>query len=90
MCLLRGFLLAAKGILRFNDIGHGEHRASSEYVILGTLISFSLAIAIGLAIHPPSVKNDTTKSASKTISLDNRSSAVELWMANGEVHQRAS
>ncbi|WP_268800964.1 hypothetical protein [Pseudomonas huanghezhanensis] len=45
-----GFLLTAKSILRFNDIKGVEQRALSEYVLLGTLLSFSTSIAIGLAV----------------------------------------
>ncbi len=45
-----GFLLAAKGILRFNELTQKDHRSSSEYVVLGTLLSFLLAIGIGIAI----------------------------------------
>ncbi|WP_454258917.1 hypothetical protein [Pseudoxanthomonas mexicana] len=44
-----GFLLAAKGILRFNDVAKTDHRPSSEYVILGTLLSFLIAIGVGYA-----------------------------------------
>ncbi|HEY0286254.1 MAG TPA: hypothetical protein VGC62_04485 [Pseudomonas sp.] len=45
-----GFLLTAKSILRFNDIKGVEQRALSEYVLLGTLLSFTISIAIGLAV----------------------------------------
>ncbi len=44
-----GFLLTAKSILRFNDIKSAEQRSLSEYVLLGTLVSFTVSIAIGLA-----------------------------------------
>jgi hypothetical protein len=43
-----GFLLAAKSILRFKE---SEASKMSEYVLLGTLISFSIAIIIGLSIN---------------------------------------
>jgi hypothetical protein len=42
-----GFLLTAKGILRFNDIRSDAHRPSSEYVLLGTLSSFAIGIGTG-------------------------------------------
>jgi hypothetical protein len=42
-----GFLLAAKGILRFNDLKPEDHRPITEYVMLGTLLSFSIAICVG-------------------------------------------
>lgn len=45
-----GFLLTAKSILRFNDIKGVEQRALSEYVLLGTLLSFTTSIGIGLLV----------------------------------------
>jgi hypothetical protein len=45
-----GFLLTAKSILRFNDIKGIEQRALSEYVLLGTLLSFTTSIGVGLAV----------------------------------------
>jgi len=45
-----GFLLTAKSILRFNDIKGADQRPLSEYVLLGTLVSFTVSIAIGLAV----------------------------------------
>lgn len=39
-----GLLLAAKSILRFNDVK--QMRAHTEYVIVGTLISFAWALSI--------------------------------------------
>ena len=45
-----GFLLTAKSILRFNDIKDARQRSLSEYVLLGTLVSFTSSIAIGLAV----------------------------------------
>lgn len=45
-----GFLLTAKSILRFNDIKGAEQRPLSEYVLLGTLVSFTVSIAVGLAV----------------------------------------
>jgi Protein of unknown function (DUF3307). len=41
-----GFIIAAKSILRFAE---GD-KAKSEYVLIGTLLSFSIAIFIGIAI----------------------------------------
>jgi hypothetical protein len=43
-----GFLLTAKSILRFREAEAGK---MSEYVLLGTLLSFSIAIIIGLSIN---------------------------------------
>lgn len=45
-----GFLLTAKSILRFNDIKGDEQRSLSEYVLLGTLVSFAVSIAVGLTV----------------------------------------
>lgn len=41
-----GFIIAAKSLLRFAE---GD-KAKSEYVLIGTLLSFSLAIFVGVAI----------------------------------------
>lgn len=40
-----GFLIAAKSILRFN-----ASRKTSEYILIGTLLSFSIAILVGFVI----------------------------------------
>jgi len=45
-----GFLLTAKSILRFNEIQNAKVRSISEYVLLGTLLSFSLSIGAGLLV----------------------------------------
>ena len=45
-----GFLLAAKSVFRFGDLRHSEDKKLTEYVMLGTLISFTLTIAIGLLV----------------------------------------
>ncbi len=44
-----GFLIAAKSILRFNELAGDADRHVSEYVIIGTLASFAWAIAVGYA-----------------------------------------
>lgn len=43
-----GWLIAAKSILRFSDLSRAKDRKLTEYVLIGTLLSFSLAIIIGL------------------------------------------
>lgn len=43
-----GWLIAAKSILRFSDLSRAKDRKLTEYVLIGTLLSFSLAILIGL------------------------------------------
>jgi hypothetical protein len=46
-----GFLIAAKSILRFNDIKGTEARKEAEYILIGTLMSFSLSILTGLIVR---------------------------------------
>lgn len=46
-----GMLIAAKSILRFNDLKGESSRKMSEYVLIGTLLSFSLCIITGLIVH---------------------------------------
>ena len=43
-----GFLLAAKSIFRFGDLKEATDRKLTEYVLIGTLLSFGIAIIIGL------------------------------------------
>lgn len=45
-----GFLLAAKSIFRFGDLNKAREIKITEYVLLGTLASFSIALLIGFAI----------------------------------------
>ncbi|MBF7072811.1 DUF3307 domain-containing protein [Glaciecola sp. MH2013] len=42
-----GFLLAAKSVFRFGDMRRGSDRKLTEYIMLGTLFSFSAAILLG-------------------------------------------
>ncbi len=44
-----GFLIAAKSVLRFNDLAKETDRHVSEYVIIGTLASFAWALATAFA-----------------------------------------
>ena len=44
-----GFLLTAKSILRFNELKGRDQQQRSEYVLLGTLLSFATSVGIGLA-----------------------------------------
>ncbi|MBZ4034405.1 DUF3307 domain-containing protein [Flavobacterium sp. 17A] len=46
-----GFLLAAKSIFRFGDLKEAKDRKLTEYVMIGTLISFGISILVGLAIQ---------------------------------------
>ena len=40
-----GFLMTAKAILRFSDASNTDHRKASEYIIIGTFISFGWGLA---------------------------------------------
>ena len=44
-----GLLIAAKSILRFNELARDTDRRASEYVIIGTLASFAWAIGTAWA-----------------------------------------
>jgi hypothetical protein len=46
-----GFLLAAKSIFRFGDLNEAKERKLTEYVLIGTLISFGIAIITGLVVQ---------------------------------------
>lgn len=43
-----GFLLAAKSVFRFGNLKESHDRKLTEYVLIGTLLSFGIAIAIAL------------------------------------------
>ncbi len=43
-----GFLLAAKSIFRFGDLKEARDRKLTEYILIGTLFSFGIAIAAGM------------------------------------------
>ena len=45
-----GFLLAAKSVFRFGDIKNTSDRARTEYILIGTFLSFLIAIIIGLGV----------------------------------------
>ncbi len=46
-----GFLLAAKSIFRFGDLKEAKDRKLTEYVLIGTLISFGIALLTGLLVQ---------------------------------------
>ncbi|WP_339837253.1 DUF3307 domain-containing protein [uncultured Flavobacterium sp.] len=46
-----GFLLAAKSIFRFGDLKEAKDRKLTEYVLIGTLLSFGIAILAGLVVE---------------------------------------
>jgi len=43
-----GLLIAAKSVFRFGDLNKGKNRKLTEYVLIGTLLSFGFAILSGL------------------------------------------
>ncbi|MGC1516613.1 MAG: DUF3307 domain-containing protein [Maribacter sp.] len=43
-----GLLIAAKSVFRFNDLKERNNRKLTEYILIGTLVSFGLAILTGL------------------------------------------
>lgn len=46
-----GFLLAAKSIFRFGDLTNAKDIKVTEYVMIGTLASFAIAIITGLTLN---------------------------------------
>ncbi|MDO6490954.1 MULTISPECIES: DUF3307 domain-containing protein [unclassified Cellulophaga] len=46
-----GFLLTAKSVFRFGDLSKANDRKLTEYILIGTLISFGLAILIALGYN---------------------------------------
>lgn len=46
-----GFLIAAKSILRFSDKSQSGGRKQTEYVLIGTLMSFALTIIMGFLMN---------------------------------------
>ena len=46
-----GFLIAAKSVFRFGDMKEAGDRKLTEYILIGTLISFGIAIATGLIVQ---------------------------------------
>lgn len=45
-----GFLLAAKSIFRFGDLKESKDRKLTEYILIGTLLSFGIAIGTAILI----------------------------------------
>lgn len=46
-----GFLLAGKSIFRFGDLNKSGERKKTEYILIGTLLSFTFSILIGLLTY---------------------------------------
>ena len=45
-----GFLLAAKSIFRFGELNKAQEIKTTEYVLIGTFASFTIAIFVGFAV----------------------------------------
>ncbi|MGC5745307.1 DUF3307 domain-containing protein [Chryseobacterium sp. NFX27] len=45
-----GFMVAAKSVFRFSDLAQAKQRKLTEYVLIGTLLSFGLAVLTGILI----------------------------------------
>lgn len=43
-----GFLLATKSVFRFGDLKESKERKLTEYILIGTLLSFGIALIVGL------------------------------------------
>ncbi|MCD2421362.1 DUF3307 domain-containing protein [Niabella pedocola] len=46
-----GFLVTAKSVFRFSDLKVGQDRKLTEYILIGTLLSFGIAIVIGVIVN---------------------------------------
>ena len=45
-----GFMIAAKSVFRFSDLAEAKQRKLTEYVMVGTLLSFGMAVLIGILV----------------------------------------
>lgn len=45
-----GFMVAAKSVFRFSDLAQAKQRKLTEYVLVGTLLSFGIAVLTGILI----------------------------------------
>ncbi|GAA4820348.1 membrane protein [Marinicella pacifica] len=45
-----GFLLGAKSVFRFGDLRESKNRQLTEYVLIGTLLSFAIAVATAMLV----------------------------------------
>jgi len=46
-----GFLLAAKSVFRFGDLKESKDKKLTEYILIGTLLSFGIAIITGIMVN---------------------------------------
>ncbi|MGZ5262484.1 MAG: DUF3307 domain-containing protein [Kaistella sp.] len=45
-----GFMIAAKSVFRFSDLAEAKQRKLTEYVLIGTLLSFGIAVITGILV----------------------------------------
>ncbi|QDP86357.1 DUF3307 domain-containing protein [Chryseobacterium sp. SNU WT5] len=45
-----GFMIAAKSVFRFSDLAEAKQRKLTEYVLIGTLLSFGIAVLTGIFV----------------------------------------
>ena len=45
-----GFMVAAKSVFRFSDLAEAKQRKLTEYVLIGTLLSFGIAVLAGIIV----------------------------------------
>ena len=45
-----GFLITAKSVFRFGDLRESKNRKLTEYVLIGTFMSFGIAIIVGMIV----------------------------------------
>jgi hypothetical protein len=45
-----GFMIVAKSVFRFSDLAEAKQRKLTEYVLIGTLLSFGIAVLVGILI----------------------------------------
>ncbi len=45
-----GFMIAAKSVFRFSDLAEARQRKLTEYVLVGTLLSFGIAVIAGIIV----------------------------------------
>lgn len=45
-----GFMIAAKSVFRFSDLAEAKQRKLTEYVLIGTLLSFGIAIITAILV----------------------------------------
>ena len=46
-----GFLIAAKSVFRFGDLRQSKDRKLTEYILIGTLLSFAMALTTGVLVR---------------------------------------